>query len=675
MIPIGEKDGSVRFLTLAAVTLQQKFDTTEYRQADVRAEVNGAIRNIFTPLPSARLENVRPVKAGLKVEIGGGQYVSQAGDKEAIQIHVEFVPTSSYNGVRTERENDSRSSKEKANIYLLGRSVSEADQLAITIVKCRKFLDSHTSSADPDTQDFKRAIESRRERAVADLQRKLTDSLFNGSFVFQGGHEAVSGHATELIEAGKSFLGDAAKKIFDRYQEASHQADGKLAEKFLKTPIGRITSEEDPLGLVIRPGGNPQVNTSHKALLSICDYLGKMGQVEGRRILDHFSGPPFGWSKDTTRYLLAAGFLGGELKLRIAGNDHKVKNDEALAAFTSNKAISAVGISQRDVRPDPGKMLQAKDRLTEFIGRSVSLTEDDIAAAARKEFPTFQAAFSPLAAELRGFDLPEERCERAENLSGSITEIVKGDGSDIIDRLGSDDSTLYEDLKWARALKKTLADGLSGRLSHLNRVRLEIEDLPAVGLPAQLKSEASETLDQVEEILNRTAFHEETAALATCSDTLNQLVATTVQSLADQQEKQKLQTLAGWEDSPNWQKLDADEQSWIQGEVSTLSCEAQDDIEGLKTLLNHDFSINYRLRELEDHLKENAKKDPAPAPAPPREEDDEEVQKETLLLPATLSSSAEVEELGRQLDDYLAKFRAGEKLKITCQLMSDKGDS
>lgn len=673
MIPLGEKDGSLRFLTQAAVTLQQKFDTTEYRQADVRAEVNGAIRNIFTPLPSARLENVRPVKAGLKVEIGGGQYVSQAGDKEAIQIHVEFAPGSSYNDVRTERENDSRSSKEKANIYLLGRSVSEADKLAVTIVKCRKFLDSHTSNADPDTQDFKRAIESRRERAIADLQRKLTDSLFNGSFVFQGGHEAVSGHGTELGEAAKSYLGDAAKKIFDRYQEASHQADSKLAEKFLKTPIGRITSEEDPLALVVRPGGDPQVNTAHKALLSICDYLGKMGQVEGRRILDHFSEPPFGWSKDTTRYLLAAGFLGGELKLRIAGSDHKVKNDEALSAFTSNKAIGAVGISQRDGKPDPAKMLQAKDRLTEFIGRSVSLTEDDIAAAARKEFPTLQAAYSPLAAELRGFDLPEECCERAANLSDSITEIVKGDGSDAIDRLGSDDSSLYEDLKWARSLKKTLADGLSLRLSHLRRVRLEIEDLPAVGLPAQLKSEAGETLEQVEEILNRTAFHEETAALAACSDTLDQLVATTVKSLADQQEKQKLQTLAGWEESPDWQKLDADEQSWIQGEVAALSCEAPDDIEGLKTLLNHDYAINHRLRALEDHLKAKAKDATAPKPSKISEDGgDGKIQNETLYLPVALSSATEVEELARQLEEYLARFQAGEKLKITLQLMGGK---
>ena len=33
---------------------------------------------------------------------------------------------------------------------------------------------------------------------------------------------------------------------------------------------------------------------------------GKDGTIEGKRLLDHFSGPPFGWSPDTVRYMIAA---------------------------------------------------------------------------------------------------------------------------------------------------------------------------------------------------------------------------------------------------------------------------------------------------------------------------------------------------------------------------------
>ena len=131
-----------------------------------------------------------------------------------------------------------------------------------------------------------------------------------GSFVAHGTHKPVSECGVDVLEAAKTFLTEAAARVFDRYNEAPHQADSGLAEKFLKTPLDRITTNEDPLGLVSRAGGRAQIKPDHKALVSIKDYLGQQGQVEGRRVLDYFADPAFGWSKDTTRYLLAAAFLG-----------------------------------------------------------------------------------------------------------------------------------------------------------------------------------------------------------------------------------------------------------------------------------------------------------------------------------------------------------------------------
>ena len=100
LIPLGEKNGSLRFLTQAAITLQNEFDQIEYRNLDVRAEVNGTLRALFRPLPSARLNSVRPVTAGLRVMIGGGQSVALEGEKEPIQIHVELANPSNYDQKR-----------------------------------------------------------------------------------------------------------------------------------------------------------------------------------------------------------------------------------------------------------------------------------------------------------------------------------------------------------------------------------------------------------------------------------------------------------------------------------------------------------------------------------------------------------------------------------------------
>ena len=679
LIPLGEKNGGLRILTNRETDLQREFDQIEYRNADVRAELNGVLRSIFKPLPSARIAQVRPVTAGLRVVIGGGQSISLEGEKEPIQILVEFVPTGTYQAVRGDREIDSMSTRERTIFYLLGRSEPEADQLALTMVRCRKFLDMHRTASDPETQEFLRIIDARLQRASGDLERKLSASLLQGSFVAHGSHEAVSGRGIDVLEASKSFLADAAAKVFDRYDEAPHQADSTLTEKFLTTPLDRITSKEDPLSLVSRAGGKPQVKSDHKAIISMVDYLGQSGQVEGRRLLDHFSSPSFGWSKDTTRYLLAAAFLGGAIKLRIAGSDHQVKSDESLAAFASNKSFGAVGVSLREEKPDPDALLRASERLRDLSGDNIMPLEDEIAASAKKHFPLYQAAFGPLAVELRNLGLPEECSTRAEELVNDLTEVVSGDGSDAVKRFGGLDSALHSDLIWARNLKKALDNGLRLRLSHLRRLRRDIEALPESGIPGQLKSSANETLTEVSDILGRASFFEEVAALAKHSDALDKQIASTVIELAEQQNKLRQDTLAGWIDSHDWQDLDGEDRDWLTHEIEKLAKTVEGNAGGLRDLLNHDFTLNHRLRDLGMQFKAKAaeklakliaaeKQKPEPeAEAKPKTE----VQAKQLFLPGSLNSAQQVEDLIQQLNDYLAAIRAGSSLRITCRIIDD----
>jgi hypothetical protein len=675
MIPLGEKNGSLRFLTQAAITLQKQFDGIEYRQADVRAELNGSLRAIFKPLPSARLNGVRPVTAGLRVVIGGGQSVALEGEKEAIQIHVEFVPSGSYDGTRTERENDSRSSRERASIFLLGRADPDAEQIAVTIARCRKFLDPHRNAADSETQEFVDIVDERLLRATGELERRLQAALFAGSFVAHGTHQPVSERGADVLEATKSFLVDAAGRVFDRYAEAPHQAESALAEKFLKTPLDRVTSNEDPLGVVSRTGGRTQVKTDHKAVVSIKDYLGQQGQVEGRRLLDHFADPPFGWSKDTLRYLLAAAFLGGEIKLRLAGQDHVVKNDETLAAFGSNRAIGAVGIALRQERPDPDALMRASDRLRDLSGENILPLEDEIAAAAKRHFPTYQAAFGPLAVELRGLGLDAaDQADRAENLASDLTEVVRGDGSDAVKRVGGVESPLYDSLVWARKLKKALDNGLRQMLAHLKRLREEIGGLPEAGIPAKLKASAAEIFATVSDTLARESFFEEVASLGTGARELDKLVAATNAELARQQRDLVTQELAGWQSSADWADLSDEDRVWISCEIVKLAIDADGTLDGLKALLRHDYFLNGRLRELAATVAKKAAerraakaKEPEPesspeggAPQPTLEPSDAEV-----VVPKVFKSAKEIDLLIAELTKLRARVSTSTPIRIT----------
>ena len=105
--------------------------------------------------------------------------------------------------------------------------------------------------------------------------------------------------------------------MFDRYQEAPERAGTDLAEKFLRTPnLRTVTSQIDPLGLVQVAGAGSTIKTDQKGLVSIKDFIERTGTIEGKGLLDHFSGPPFGWSPDTARYMVAALLVGGGVKLK-----------------------------------------------------------------------------------------------------------------------------------------------------------------------------------------------------------------------------------------------------------------------------------------------------------------------------------------------------------------------
>ena len=109
----------------------------------------------------------------------------------------------------------------------------------------------------------------------------------------------------DVLEAGKKYLAGVAQQVFERYPEAPVRRNA-LAEKFLRVGnLTAVTSTIDPLGLVQVSGGRPNIHTAHKALVSMRDYIDRMGTVEGKRLTDHFTEAPFGWSPDTLRYLVA----------------------------------------------------------------------------------------------------------------------------------------------------------------------------------------------------------------------------------------------------------------------------------------------------------------------------------------------------------------------------------
>ena len=108
-----------------------------------------------------------------------------------------------------------------------------------------------------------------------------------------------------------------------------------------------------------------------------------------------FSGPPFGWSPDTTRYIVAALLVAGEIKLKVSGREVTVAGQQAIDALKTNNSFKSVGVALRDDRPSMDVLARAAERLTDLSGEQVVPLEEEIGKAAQKLLPALQHRARP----------------------------------------------------------------------------------------------------------------------------------------------------------------------------------------------------------------------------------------------------------------------------------------
>jgi hypothetical protein len=335
----------------------------------VKRIFNDALRESFDPLPRVSLHGTMAVATGLKVQAGSA-ITSLAGDQSTIQTVVELVPASDYDAAKNRMLDDSRSRA--------GATSSDSDPRQFRTRRSGQrnlSLPAHRRTAPQRARPRGQGLlhrPARPRRQARDPTAEQDQALQAGSFVFRGQATAVSALDADLLDAAKKLLADVADQVFDRYVEAPVRAGTDTAEKFLKVANpAAISSALDPLGLVQTVAGRASFKTDHKAMISIRDYIDKRGTVDGKRLLDDFSNDPFGWSPDTTRYIVAAMLMAGEIKLKVSGREVTAAGQQAIDALKTNNSFKQIGVALRDERPSIETLGRAAERLTELVGDMV----------------------------------------------------------------------------------------------------------------------------------------------------------------------------------------------------------------------------------------------------------------------------------------------------------------
>ena len=240
-------------------------------------------------------------------------------------------------------------------MVLLVKNDDAVEELLPEIVRSEKVL----GVIDERTADHVVAQYLRAERIAAERSRGRTavameKAMLDGVFIFRGKPTPVREAGETLDAAVRTILSAAVKEVFPYFHLAPVRPSTEEAAKFLGVErMDRITKDLDPLGLVVKSQGAPRVDTAAPVLAEVLRVFqtkaaeSGSGRLQGSYLQDFFSAPPYGWTKDTVRYLFAALLRAGEIELHVPGVGGPVRTagPQAVEAVKSTVSFNRIGLS------------------------------------------------------------------------------------------------------------------------------------------------------------------------------------------------------------------------------------------------------------------------------------------------------------------------------------------
>jgi hypothetical protein len=153
LVPLGEKDGNLVFLSEKLRDIEQERGALALRAVDVRRIFSDSVREVFDPLPRVSLHGTLAVASGIKVQ-SGSAVTSLAGDQNTVQTVLELVGAADYDAARNRLLDDSRSRTGRNIIGLLARSNPDLDDLANEIYRCQRIAEVHRNEPDQEVRDY-----------------------------------------------------------------------------------------------------------------------------------------------------------------------------------------------------------------------------------------------------------------------------------------------------------------------------------------------------------------------------------------------------------------------------------------------------------------------------------------------------------------------------------------
>jgi hypothetical protein len=561
----------------------------------------------------------------------------------------------------------------KNTAILLIRNDEAVEELLPEIVRSEKVLgDVDERSADHVVAQYlraeRRAAERSRERVAAAMEK----AMLEGVFIFRGKPTPVREAGETMDAAVRNILSAALKDVFPYFHLAPVRPSTDAAAMFLGVErMDRITKDLDPLGLVIKNKGAPRVNTAAAVLAEVLRVFqtkaaeSGSGRLQGSYLQDFFSSPPYGWTKDTLRYLFAALLRAGEIELHVPGVGGPVRTTgpQAVEAVKSTVSFNRTGISTRDAKLPPEALDRAARRLEALFGDEVLPLEDHISRSVRRHVPDLLERLGALPDRLRLLHLSGEgRCRR---LLADAADLLKGDAGGAAAVLGGIKCVLLDEVTWAKAVFDTLEAGAEADVRNARLFLDSTADLERLFPGSTVDLLSAEDSVAADELLASERFHERLPELRSV---IRGALDRTERKYKDERsayEADLKKSVSALEAEREWTKLLDEDREEI---AARLACDLPSTaangnaIRLLQTLLVRMRTLPGLIEDLRTEVHRRRPAEPEPEPGARDERIDEEiVEADTIVQPTVISTQEDLESwlaaIREKLADLLKSYK------------------
>ncbi len=642
---LNEIDGQLRFMTDAIISIEVEKGKIIPTSSEIRKVYEDIILDIFSPLPQARLLNTKNVISGVNLN-QDGRVFRLLGANEEIHMEVLLLNPSEYLKIVDELIKNSTDKTVTSRIYLTGKTEKDIANNIIEIVKNEGIYNTRNRYDDKEINDYLNSQDQEAKRLKDQVRRIIIQGFEKGEFIFRGTNKPVSTYGKKFKESANGKLKEVAELVFEKYKQAPISIGGADAEKLLSYPDLKMLPQTLNHFDLIK--GDGSVDLDKDAIKSIREYIIKEDLVEGKKLLEHFDAAPFGWSKDTTRYLVSSMFIASDIKLRVSGQDIKVKGPKAIEALKNVNGFNKIGISayQANEKPSMAMLALSINRLTQLTGDQVAPLQDKIAEVVRRHFPEFQTKYSAIKTKLGYLNLPGQ--EKAQEVQDGISEVLKGEGSDAAFRLGKTDSDLFDNLIWIASVYKGFEQGMEKSFQEANSLKESIYALPDSGIPYELKENTRGDFETIQDITSDSGFYNRVSDLRDAISNIKTLCSDYCQKLLSAENSKIESEVIQIRSGKNWFKLSTEQQHELSGQLNGLVIENKQGLEGIKDILNSNYTITNKISEVREQQAEYLKSKPQMVVSI---EGGKKVKKDLSGFSKTISTE-------RQLDEIITSFEA-----------------